>query len=48
MNYCDLIYGDDENKRIISEVKRRYQYVRKIKHPDGYYQLFASLEIKKK
>lgn len=41
-NYCDLIMGDDENNKVIEEAKAKHQYIRKIKHKDGYYQLFVS------
>lgn len=41
-NYCDLIYGDEENARMITTAKSLYHLVRKIKHPDGYYQLFVA------
>ena len=41
-NYCDLIMCDVENKATIKEAREKYQYVRKIKHPEGFYQLFVS------
>jgi len=40
INFCDLIYGDKENKAVIEEAKKLCKSVRKIKHPGGYYQLF--------
>jgi hypothetical protein len=41
-NYCDLIYDDDENERLIQVAKALYRSARKIKHPSGYYQLFVT------
>lgn len=41
-NYCDLIMGDEANNKVIEEAKAKHQYIRKIKHKDGYYQLFVS------
>jgi hypothetical protein len=41
-NYSDLIYGDEDNERIIKQAQALYKLVRKIKHPDGYYQLFVN------
>lgn len=46
INYCDLIMGDTENESAIKEAKAKYQRVRKIKHPDGFYQLFVSETLK--
>lgn len=42
LNYCDLIMGDVENEVAVKEAKAKYQYVRRIKHPDGFYQLFVA------
>lgn len=42
-NYADLLNMDEaDNKKIVDEAKELYKSVRKIKHPDGYYQLFVS------
>lgn len=42
LNYCDLIYSEEENNSVITEAKATYKVVRKIKHPAGHYQLFVS------
>lgn len=43
VNYCDLIYDDNENERVIAEAKLAYKTVRKIKNASsGYYHLFVS------
>ena len=41
-NMADLYRSEEENKEVIKEVKEQYKYVRLIKHPSGYYQLFAT------
>lgn len=41
INWCDLIFEDEENERIIKEARQKFRKVRKIKHVDGYYQLFV-------
>lgn len=33
--------GDEENEKMVAEAKKQFKLVRKIKHPDGYYQLFV-------
>lgn len=47
MNQCDLIYGEEECTRVIAEVKAEAKLkgkrVRKIKHPEGHYQLFVEV-----
>lgn len=40
INWCDLIYQPEENDRILKEIKAKKIKHRRIKHPDGYYQLF--------
>lgn len=41
-NHADLIYSDAENSKVIAEARSQFRSVRKIKHPDGYYQLFVA------
>lgn len=41
-NYCDLIMSPAENLVVESDAKNKYTWCRKIKHPDGYYQLFVA------
>lgn len=41
-NYSDLCMTEEENEKIIKEAKEIYKYVRKIKHPEGYHQLFVA------
>lgn len=41
-NFCDLIMSDEENEKMVIQAKNEYVYVRQIKHPDGYNQLFVS------
>lgn len=41
-NLCDLIMSEEENTLAFESAKKTYTLVRQIKHPDGYYQLFAA------
>jgi len=41
-NYCDLIMDEEENQKVIEEARAQFDSVRKIKHPEGYYQLFVA------
>lgn len=41
-NYADLIMSPEENLAVEAEARNEYTHIRKIKHPDGYYQLFVS------
>jgi hypothetical protein len=41
-NYCDLVMSTEENERVIAEAKNKFKFVRKIKHPSGYHQLFVA------
>lgn len=43
-NFCDLIMSEEEIAEVVAAAKNKYKYVRKIKHPSGYYQLFISNE----
>ena len=45
-NWADLLCDDYTNKKTIETAKLIYKFVRKIKHPSGYYQLFVSIGIK--
>lgn len=42
-NYADLIMGEVENAQVIQEARATGRSVRKIKHPEGYYQLFLEV-----
>jgi hypothetical protein len=42
MNYADLVCDDAENATIVSEAKLLFTSIRKIKHPNGFCQLFVA------
>lgn len=47
-NYCDLIMGDDENKKAIAEARRTFKYVRVVWHSSKkYQQVFVAGGLKK-
>jgi predicted Zn-ribbon and HTH transcriptional regulator len=41
-NFADLIFSDAENQKTIDEAKHKFSSVKKIKHPEGYHQLFVA------
>jgi hypothetical protein len=42
-NHADLIYGDDENKKVIEDARREFKHVKLIKHWTGdFHQIFVA------
>lgn len=42
MNFADLYLSDEENEELIKEAKSQYNKIKKVKHFEGYYQLFVA------